>query len=166
MDLEHILLYTLPPLIPVSPADLTNLISQLPPPFIVLGDFNAKNILWGAVLTDERGRSVHDVCAGFDLILLNTGAHMHLCLGSGTSSVLDLAFCNLGLAVHLDWSVLPDLHGSGHYHLNASMPRPNVSYAKPSTHLGRPLSLVSPGPHVQMSYGTKYGVCQVNVIGP
>jgi hypothetical protein len=107
----------LPPVIPVSPADLTNLISQLPPPFILLGDFNTKNILWG-VLTDKRGRSVHDVCAGFDLILLNTGAHTHLCLGSGTLSALDLTFCSPGLAVNLDWSVLPDLHGSDHYPVN------------------------------------------------
>jgi endonuclease/exonuclease/phosphatase (EEP) superfamily protein YafD len=44
----------LPPVIPASPADLTNLISQLSPPFILLGDFNAKKIPWGAVLTDER----------------------------------------------------------------------------------------------------------------
>jgi hypothetical protein len=91
-----------PPVIPVSPADLTNLIPQLPLPFIPLGDFNAKNILWGAVLTDEGGRSVHDICAGFYLIILNTGAHKHLCLGSGTLSALDLTFRSPGIAVHLD----------------------------------------------------------------
>jgi hypothetical protein len=55
----------MPPVIPVPPADLTKLVSQLPPPFILLGNFDAKNILWGSFLTDERGRSVHDVCAGF-----------------------------------------------------------------------------------------------------
>jgi hypothetical protein len=44
----------LPQAIPVSPGDLTILISQLPPLFILLGDFNAKNILWGAVIIDER----------------------------------------------------------------------------------------------------------------
>jgi hypothetical protein len=42
----------LPPVIPITSADLTNLIAQLPPP--LLGDFNAENILWCAVLTDER----------------------------------------------------------------------------------------------------------------
>jgi exonuclease III len=42
----------LPPAIPVSPADLTSVISQLLPPFILLGDFNAKNALWGAFLID------------------------------------------------------------------------------------------------------------------
>lgn len=62
------------------------------------------NTLWGAVLTDER-RS--DASAGLDLILLNTGAYVHLCLGSGTSLALELAFCSLGLAVNLELSVLP-----------------------------------------------------------
>jgi hypothetical protein len=36
----------------IAPADLTNLIFQLPPPFIFLGGFYAKNIPWGSVLTD------------------------------------------------------------------------------------------------------------------
>jgi hypothetical protein len=67
----------LPPSLTVSAEELTNLIPQLPPPLILLGDFNAKNILWGAALTDERVGLVSDVSAGFDLILLNSGAHTH-----------------------------------------------------------------------------------------
>jgi hypothetical protein len=94
------------------------LISQLPPPLILIGDFNAKNILWGAAITGERGRLISDVCAGFDLIILSSGARTHLCVMSGTSSALDLTFCSLGIAVHLEWSILADLHGSDHYALN------------------------------------------------
>lgn len=48
----------------------------------------------------------------FELVLLNTVAHTHLCLGPGTSSALDLNFCSPGLAVNFDWLVLPHLHGS------------------------------------------------------
>jgi hypothetical protein len=36
----------------------------------------------------------------------------HLCLGPGTSSVLDLAFCSPWLALHLEWTILSDLHDS------------------------------------------------------
>jgi hypothetical protein len=32
--------------VPVDPADLAGQITQLPPLFILLGDFVAKNILW------------------------------------------------------------------------------------------------------------------------
>jgi hypothetical protein len=91
----------LPPAVRISPAELTNIISQLPPLLILLGDFNAKNILWGAVLTDI---SVHCpmyvVGAGIDLIILNTGAHTHLCIVSGTLSALDLVCCSPRLAAH------------------------------------------------------------------
>jgi hypothetical protein len=58
------------------------------------------------------------VFRGFDLILLNSGAHTHLCLGRGTSSAIDLTFYSPGPAVHLQWSVLADLHDSHHYMLN------------------------------------------------
>jgi hypothetical protein len=63
-----------PSAIPVCSADLKNFISQLPSPFFLVGGFNAKNILWSAVLIDKRRRSVYDVCAGFSLIFLNTDA--------------------------------------------------------------------------------------------
>jgi hypothetical protein len=46
----------------------------------------------GANLTDYRETLVYDICADFYLILFNTCAHMHLCLGSGTSSAVDLTF--------------------------------------------------------------------------
>jgi hypothetical protein len=93
----------LPPAIAVYSADLSNLIEQLFPPIILLGDFNAKKILRVVALYAE-----------FHLIL-ERRVHTHLCLGSGTLSTLDLTFCSLQLAVHCEWSPLPDLHGSDHY---------------------------------------------------
>jgi hypothetical protein len=78
------------------------LLSELPPSYTLLGDFNAEHILWGRNLTDDREALDYDVYADFDLILLNTGAHTHLCLGSGASSALDLSFCSPGIAVHFD----------------------------------------------------------------
>jgi hypothetical protein len=43
---------------------------------------------------------------------------MHLFLGSGTLSSLDIEFCSPSVAVHLEWSVLSDVHGSDHYPVN------------------------------------------------
>jgi hypothetical protein len=51
-----------------------NLISQLPPALIFLGEFNAHNTLWGSVLTDNRSKTVSNVSIRFDLIFLNMGA--------------------------------------------------------------------------------------------
>jgi hypothetical protein len=99
---------------------------QLPrPPYILVEDFNGKHIVWGGILTDNTRTLVYDVFADFDLLLLDTGAHAPLCLGSGASSALDLTFCSPGVAVHVDWSVLPNLHGSDRYTVNLHMVTPN-----------------------------------------
>lgn len=63
---------------------------------------------------------VSDAFSGFDIVLLNTSAGSCLCLGSETSSPMDLALSSLGLVIHLHLSILPDLHGSNCYPVNAS----------------------------------------------
>jgi hypothetical protein len=68
----------------------------------------------GIVLADERGRQIYDVCAGFSSIFLITGVYTYVYLESGASCALGLVFCRPGLAVHLEWSFLPYLHGSDH----------------------------------------------------
>jgi hypothetical protein len=70
-------------------------------------------------------------CADFALVLMSTGAHTHLCLGSGALSSLDLTFCSPGTAVHFDWSVLPDLRGSDHYPVNLHMTAPSPTVSSP-----------------------------------
>jgi hypothetical protein len=71
----------LSPIVPVRRTDLTNLLLQLPPPYIFLRDFNAKHVLWACNLTNDTGTSVYDVYADFDLILLNTCGNTDPCLG-------------------------------------------------------------------------------------
>jgi len=39
-------------------ADLMSLISQLPSPVLLLGDFNARDSLWGCTTTDNKGQEV------------------------------------------------------------------------------------------------------------
>jgi hypothetical protein len=63
----------LPPTVPMDRTELSHLLSQLPLSFILVGDLNSKHILWGSSLSSDWGRIASDVCAGFSLILLNTG---------------------------------------------------------------------------------------------
>jgi hypothetical protein len=114
----------LPPAVTVYRPDLANLL----PVTITIHPsrgFNARYILWGGNLTDDRGTLVHDVRADFDSTVLNIGAYTHLCLESGTSSALDRYFCSPGISLHSDWSFLPDLHGSDHYPVNLHMTTPS-----------------------------------------
>jgi len=42
-------------------SDFDNIITQLPPPILLLGDFNAHSSLWGFSKTDIRGKLVEDI---------------------------------------------------------------------------------------------------------
>jgi exonuclease III len=46
----------LPEWAPVTSANLDHLVAQLPRPFVLLGDFNAHNPLWGGTHNSTRGR--------------------------------------------------------------------------------------------------------------
>ena len=51
--------------------ELDHLITQLPTPFVILGDFNAHNTIWGGDTTDSRGRSIEDFLANNNLCIWN-----------------------------------------------------------------------------------------------
>ena len=50
----------IPPNDTIHQQDLDNIISQLPTPFVILGDFNAHNPLWGSIDTNIHGQLIED----------------------------------------------------------------------------------------------------------
>ena len=54
--------------------DLQALLDQLPQPFILMGDFNAKHILWGADRCDHRGQVIEELLDNNDIVLMNDGS--------------------------------------------------------------------------------------------
>ena len=95
--------------------DLQNLVNQLPPPFILLGDFNAKHTLWGETTCDSWGNVVEEFIDGNDVVLLNDGSPTRYDVVHNTSSAIDLSICSSSLALDFHWSVNDDLHGSDHW---------------------------------------------------
>ncbi|KAF0721296.1 Transposon TX1 uncharacterized protein, partial [Aphis craccivora] len=55
--------------------ELNSIISQLPKPFIFLGDLNSRNVMWGSNYKDIRGKIVEKFLDNDEIILLNTGEH-------------------------------------------------------------------------------------------
>ena len=96
----------------VSIEDLHNLISQLPAPVILMGDFNAHNGAWGAVEDSPRGAIIEKFILNEDLILLNNKHHTFF--RSGYSSLLDLTLCHPSLFMDLECTVFEDTCGSDH----------------------------------------------------
>ena len=104
----------IPPNFPLPPFDLTNLIKQVPAPFMIIGDFNAHNRLWGDKITDKR-RKVEDVILHLNLCILNNGSNIYLHPGNGSYSSIDLTIVDPSLLINLNWSVHDDLCGSEHF---------------------------------------------------
>ncbi|GFV58944.1 putative RNA-directed DNA polymerase from transposon X-element [Trichonephila clavipes] len=59
----------LPPNDVVPQVDLNHLVSQLPAPFILLGDFNGHSPLWGMMI-QTRGRQIEQLISDHCLCLL------------------------------------------------------------------------------------------------
>lgn len=94
---------------------ISQLINQLPPPFLLLGDFNGKHTLWGNTTENAIGRMIEQAVIATDACILNTGDHTHLHVQTGSTSAIDLSICSSNLVDSVTWRVLDDLYGSDHY---------------------------------------------------
>lgn len=94
--------------------DLNELAAQLPTPYIILGDFNAHNPIWGSSHLDPRGRLVEDFVYENGIILLNTGEGTFLNSRSNSFSAIDLTMCSPSLCPRTSWKILDDHLYSDH----------------------------------------------------
>ena len=105
----------LPPNSKPSRQELENLISQLPSPFLMVGDFNARSPLWGNEDTNQKGKMMEDLLLKNNVCLLNDCSHTHLDSSTGKTSSLDLSICDPEIQSEFSWSVSEDLYGSDHF---------------------------------------------------
>ena len=97
--------------------NLTHLVAQFKHPFLLLGDFNAHNPLWGHNITtsDTRGDIIERFLDLHNLVLLNKGDNTHFSLSHNSESAIDLSICSPQISTLFDWSVDCDIHHSDHY---------------------------------------------------
>lgn len=86
---------------------------------IILGDFNAKNTLWGSRINDTRGKIIEQFIEDNNLVCLNKGEATRINY-NGSLSHLDLALCSKRLGMDITCEVLNDSWGSDHYPLALS----------------------------------------------
>lgn len=112
LDVTIVSLY-LPPAVNYNVDDLAALLTSLPPPFVLCGDFNAHNAIWGSTHTDTRGERLASFFADHSLCVLNDGSPTFL-YGAFLSSCLDLTIASACLSWRLAWRVDADTLGSDH----------------------------------------------------
>ena len=117
----------LPPNKPIHQGSLDDLISQLPQPFLLVGDFNAHNTIWGCTDTNRRGDQIENFMSVNSLSFLNDpSAKTYLHPASGSYSSIDLSFCSPVLLPDFSWRCLEDTCGSDHFPIILNENKPSV----------------------------------------
>jgi ribonuclease HI len=105
----------LPPNIAISQHSLNSLVDQLPTPFIIMGDLNGHNPIWGSPDVNHRGRQVEKLLSDHDLCLFNTNEITYFHSPSRTYHSIDLSICSPQIRPFWSFTVDPDLHDSDHF---------------------------------------------------
>ncbi|GFU07876.1 putative RNA-directed DNA polymerase from transposon X-element [Trichonephila clavipes] len=110
----------LPPNAVVPQVDLNKLFSQLPAPFILLGDFNGHRHLWGHDDTNSRGRHTEQLISNHspDSLTMTRKSYFHA--SPRTFHSLYFVICLPSLLPLLNFEVDQDLHNSDHFPLLVS----------------------------------------------
>ena len=116
----------LPPAEIIEIDKLLDIVSQLPKPTLLMGDFNAHSPLWYDARQDHRGILVEQLIALENLVCLNNDHPTYFNTHGGTlvNSNIDLALISNTCATYYTWTALDDLHGSDHYPLMLSSLHP------------------------------------------
>ena len=105
----------IPPDYHLLSSEFEALVDQLPEPFIVLGDLNAHNPLWGSSRTDARGRLIEKFLTSSGACLFNKQQPTYHNIAHNTYSHLDLAIGSAVLFPSLEWDVDTNPYGSDHF---------------------------------------------------
>ena len=112
----------IPPRSKIVEKDLDEIVNQLPTPFLLLGDFNGHNFIWGSDDVNDKGRIIENFINKNNLCLYNNKTPTYLHPATGTYTSLDLSICYPTLLldyewkVHdYEWKVHDDLCGSDHF---------------------------------------------------
>ena len=105
----------IPPSYPLGGNELDELISQLPSPFILIGDMNAHSTIWGNTQNNNKGNTLEKFIEHNELCLWNDNTHTYIHPATGSSSAIDLSLCSPSLFLDFEWSVHEDLCGSDHF---------------------------------------------------
>ena len=122
----------IPPTYTLKSADLNLLIDQLPEPFILMGDFNSHNPLWGSARRDVRGKIIESILLSRTLCLFNTGEGTYFSSSHLSTTCIDLSIGTATLFPTFSWHVVPNPYGSDHFPIILKCTAPSTPLMKRS----------------------------------
>lgn len=115
IQLQHFKLFNIycPPR--VDGAQIINTILQTEEdPYIIVGDFNSQNPIWGSGTLNSNGRNLAEVIEKYDLVILNDGRPTRLTNPTQYASAPDVTICSRILAPWIEWDTLEEMGSSDH----------------------------------------------------
>ena len=99
----------------VTFSDLQDLVNQLNPPFLILGDLNAHNPLWHSNYINQKGQIIERLINENHISILNDESPTYYNIHHNTTSIIGLGLCSSNTLLDFKWSVSSNLHDSDHY---------------------------------------------------
>ena len=97
-------------------ADIRSILSSLPRPLIVLGDFNSHHTAWGCHHCDSFALQLLDIFDDANVCFINDGSPTRRVYPQqNPKSAVDLTLCSPCLAPSLNWEVLSSSFGIDHF---------------------------------------------------
>ena len=117
----------------VRKSEIIQIIDQLPQPFLLLGDMNARHTRWGDEnnrTNNPKGEIFEELLIEQDMELLNETENTHYSIQHGTKSLIDLSIASSDCFPDFECTVLKELHNSDHY--------PIIVKKQPTPEIGEP----------------------------
>ena len=99
----------------INADEIEDLLQQLPRPFVLQGDLNARSGLWRDTVENPRGKMIEEIIRNNDVIVMNDGRATHYHSQTNTYSIVDLAICSADCGLDFEYDVLESLYLSDHY---------------------------------------------------
>ena len=99
------------PHISITKEELAQVLRQLQPPFLLLGDMNAKHISLGERTTDPHGHGtiMDNTLSEQEIFILNYDTPTHYSIKYDWHTLIDLPICSTNSAVHSNTAVAAKL---------------------------------------------------------
>ena len=104
-----------PPDVIVSTRHFMDIFEILGDNFILMGDLNAQNTLWGSGIINFKGRNLKEAMDRTQTVILNDGSPTRITTPSQNTSCPDLTIASSSIATKCSWMVYEDAGNSDHW---------------------------------------------------
>ncbi|KAK9886682.1 hypothetical protein WA026_017602 [Henosepilachna vigintioctopunctata] len=94
---------------------LNELFLNLTSPFIICGDMNGQNPIWGSGIKNRNGQNIENFLLNNDCVIINDKSPTRITPPNTNKSAPDVTISSPEIALMLEWSVLLDPGNSDHF---------------------------------------------------